>query len=207
MPDRITELNEKLWDSRAHTYDRNWGFNRWSQKKLLSLLDLSNEPYLLEIACGTGWALRYARSITHGHGQFYGLDIASRMIEQAKIKSAAFENIHFVRANAEKVPFNDSFFKYVICTNAFHHFANPVGVIRESSRVLKPGGHMYIADATGDGFFMRLVDKLERILQPGYVKAYSTKEYQAFFEEAGLAYLTRQTIVSVLKIHIARKVG
>ncbi len=59
MPDKITELNEELWDSRARTYDRTFGFNRWSQKKLVSLLDLTNDPCLLEIACGTGWALRY----------------------------------------------------------------------------------------------------------------------------------------------------
>jgi ubiquinone/menaquinone biosynthesis C-methylase UbiE len=205
MPDKITKLNEELWNSRARTYDRTFGFNRWSQKKLASLLDLTNDPCLLEIACGTSWALRYTASLTGGHGEFYGVDLASKMIEQAEMKSAAYKNIHFVRANAEELPFHDDFFNLVICTNAFHHFSNPSGVIKESSRALKPGGRIYIADTTGDSFIMRILDRLQRKLEPGHVKVYSTRGYHTFFQGAGLVYVACKTIMPALKIHVGEK--
>lgn len=205
MPDKITELNEEVWDSRARTYDRTFGFNRWSQKKLVSLLDLTNDPCLLEIACGTGWALRYVASLAGGCGEFYGVDLASKMIEQAEKKSAAYKNIHFVRANAEELPFHDDFFELVICTNAFHHFSKPGRVIKESSRVLKPRGRIYIVDATSDSFIMRVLDRLQRKLDPGHVKTYSTSEYQAFFQGAGLVYVARKTMMPALKVHVGEK--
>jgi hypothetical protein len=44
MPDRITELNEELWDSRAATYEGAFFFNRWVQKKVISLSALTHDP-------------------------------------------------------------------------------------------------------------------------------------------------------------------
>jgi ubiquinone/menaquinone biosynthesis C-methylase UbiE len=205
MPDKITELNEELWDSRADTYDRAFRFNRWVQKKVVSLLALTDNPCLLEIACGTGWALRYAAGLAGGRGEFYGVDLASKMIAQAEQKSAAYNNIHFVRANAEKLPFHGDLFTFVICTSAFHHFSNPAGVIKESARVLKSGGGIYIADATDDMFIIALIDRLQKRLEPAHVKTYSTREYQDLFQAAGLVRVTHKGMLPGLKIHSAEK--
>jgi ubiquinone/menaquinone biosynthesis C-methylase UbiE len=205
MADKVTELNEELWDSRARTYDRAFRFNRWVQKKVVSLMALTDDTRLLEIACGTGWGLRYAARLAGGRGEFYGVDLSSQMIQQARRRSAARQGIYFIKANAEKLPFQDDFFTFVICTNAFHHFSNPGGAIEESARVLKPGGRVYVADATDDMFVVTIIDRLQKKLQPAHVKTYSTREYEEFFRAAGLVYVAHKTVLPVLKIHVAEK--
>jgi ubiquinone/menaquinone biosynthesis C-methylase UbiE len=55
-----TKQNEELWDSRALSYDKKFGFTRWTQKKLVSILELDQNLVLLDLGCGTGWTVSYA---------------------------------------------------------------------------------------------------------------------------------------------------
>ncbi len=43
--DDFTRQNEKLWDSRAWSYDRTFGFTHWTQKKLVTKLELDGNPF------------------------------------------------------------------------------------------------------------------------------------------------------------------
>jgi ubiquinone/menaquinone biosynthesis C-methylase UbiE len=83
--DNITRQNEKIWDSRAGSYDKTLGILRWSQRKLVSLIDLKNGPVVLDLACGTGWGIRYMAVKADSRGQFYGIDISEKMIEQSEV--------------------------------------------------------------------------------------------------------------------------
>ena len=168
--DEKTKLNEELWDSRAGTYDRYFSFTRWTQKNLVSMLDLRKSPSLLDLACGTGWAVRYASSMANGQGKFYGVDNSSKMIKEAEASSENSRNVHFCKSNVEKLPFDDEFFDFVISSNAFHHFANPEKALREARRVLKPKGRIYILDVTADGFMTQMLDRLAKKLEPAHVK-------------------------------------
>ena len=202
---KIAKQNEELWDSRAETYDTRFSFTRWTQRKLVSLLQLGDNPYLLDLACGTGWALRYAANRTNGQGEFYGVDNSSKMIAQAQAKSQSCGSLHFYKARVEALPFDDDFFHVVMSSNAFHHFSNPEKALREANRVLKPKGKLYILDITANNAFMRLVDRFSRKVEPAHVKLYSTKEFQALFERAGLCYITSKRIIPAIEVHIAEK--
>jgi ubiquinone/menaquinone biosynthesis C-methylase UbiE len=204
--DEKAKLNEEMWDVRAETYDRCFSFSRWTQKKLVSLLRLGENPSLLDLACGTGWAVRYAASLTNGRGKFYGVDISSKMIEKAEASSASYMNVHFRKSNVEGLPFDDDFFDSIICSNAFHHFSNPEKALREAHRVLKPKGIIYILDTTADDFFTRMWTRLAPKLEPAHVKLYSTREYQTLFEKAGLHYVNSKTIAFSVKVHIAERI-
>ena len=202
---KIAKQNEELWDSRAETYDTRFSFTRWTQRKLVSLLLLGDNPYLLDLACGTGWALRYAANRTNGQGEFYGVDNSSKMIAQAQAKSQSCGSLHFYKARVEALPFDDDFFHVVMSSNAFHHFSNPEKALREANRLLKPRGKLYILDITANNAFMRLVDRFGRKVEPAHVKLYSTKEFQALFERAGLCYITSKRIIPAIEVHIAEK--
>jgi ubiquinone/menaquinone biosynthesis C-methylase UbiE len=204
--DDNAKLNEELWDSRAKTYDTRFGFTRWTQRKLVSMLKLEENPCILDIACGTGWAVRYAASLARGRGKFYGVDSSSKMIEQAEANYRNFLNVHFCKSKVEELPFDNNFFDVVISSNAFHHFSNPEKALKEAHRVLKTRGRVYILDTTANNFFMRTVDRLSRKLKPAHVKLYSTREFQALFEKAGLHYIMTKPILSAIKVQIAEKI-
>jgi len=174
---------------------------------LVSILDLGGNPYFLDLGCGTGWAVRYAANLANGKGEFYGIDISSKMIMKAQASSAGHKNIHFYKANAENLPFKNNFFDLIISTNAFHHFANHEKVVREAHRVLKPKGRIYILDVTADNFMMKILDRLSGKIEQGHVKIYSTREYQTLFESAGLHFLGYKSVMVSMKTLIGEKVS
>jgi ubiquinone/menaquinone biosynthesis C-methylase UbiE len=204
--DEKTKLNEEMWDSRAKTYDRNFSFTRWTQKKLVSLLEFGRNSHLLDLACGTGWAVRYAASLARGRGKFYGVDLSTKMVQRAEANSASYSNVYFSKSNVERLPFDNCFFDFIISTNAFHHFSSPEKALREAYRVLKPKGRIYILDTTADDFFIRMLDKLAPRFEPAHVKMYSISEYQTLFAKAGLHYLASKRILLFLKTHIAERI-
>jgi ubiquinone/menaquinone biosynthesis C-methylase UbiE len=203
--DEKTKLNEERWNQWAERYDRCFSLTRWTQKKLVSLLELGENPCLLDLACGTGWAVRYAAMLADGRGEFHGIDISSKMIEKAEARSVRCRNVHFRESNVEQLPFSNAFFDFIICSNAFHHFSNPENALREVCRVLKLGGTIYILDVTADDFVTKMLDRLAPELEPAHVKIYSTREYQTLLRRAGLHYVASKRVVFSVKVHIAEK--
>jgi ubiquinone/menaquinone biosynthesis C-methylase UbiE len=201
-----TELNQKKWDSKAESYDkRRYDYFRFMQRKTISFIPLRAGDYLLDMGCGTGWAVRYAAGIIKENGKAYGIDLSSRMIEKAKENSSNYQNVSFYQANAEKLPFENNFFDFIICTNSFHHYLNPSKALDEVYRVLKTGGKIFIADVTTDGFIVKMVDKLSSKREPEHVKYYSTQDYKEIFAKAKLKYVDGKFIAYPLKVHIGKK--
>jgi ubiquinone/menaquinone biosynthesis C-methylase UbiE len=209
---RHAELSEKKWDARAETFERKWlnrfNFFQFLQKRVITLLDLHEGQHFLDVGCGTGWAVRYAASVVQGKGEFYGIDISAKMIEKAGEICGSCENIHFYKADAETLPFENDFFDFIICTNSFHHYFIPSKVLAEVYRVLKPGGRFVVLDATADGPIVKIIDKWIRKKDRTHVRFYSTREYQALFAQAGLNHVSSKSIwlpLRSMKVHIGSK--
>jgi ubiquinone/menaquinone biosynthesis C-methylase UbiE len=200
------ELNKRMWDKRAERYDR-FGYFRFFQKRALSLVHPQKNGRLLDMGCRTGWAVRYAAGLVGEGGQACGIDISPKMVERAEAASRDYKNVRFYIADAENLPFEGDYFDYIICTQSFHHYLNPVKVIGEARRVLKVGGRMYVMDPTADLFIVKWFDIRARKKSPGHVKLYSTTEFRELFNKAGLKSLKSQTIIPIMRVHIGEKEG
>ena len=104
----------------------------------------------------------------------YGIDLSPRMIEKAREAARGIENARFLQANAEHLPFSNSFFDRIICTMSFHHYLHPAKVMSEIARVLKPAGKVCIVDPTADSFLIRWLDRIAKHVEPEHVKPYSS---------------------------------
>ena len=199
-------LNQQKWDSWAKSFDRKiYDFFRFMQKRTISLTALKEKDYFLDIGCGTGWAVRYASRIIKENGKAFGIDLSTKMIEIAKANSVNNQNVFFFQANAESLPFEDNFFEFIICTNSFHHYLDPLKVLDEVSRVLKKEGEIYILDVTTDGFLAKMLDKGFQKTEQEHVKYYSTQEFKDFYAKANLNYIASKLILPFVKVHIAKK--
>jgi len=73
----------------------------------------------------------------------FGIDISERAIREIRFRVRG----KFVVANAKKIPFNESFFDYVIALDVLEHFQiNELkGVLKEVLRVLKNNGWFVVS--------------------------------------------------------------
>lgn len=204
-----TKLNEAKWDRFSEKIEgKGWRYEflHQAQRETVALLDLKENVNVLDIGCGTGGATYQAAHRVNNAGQFYGIDLSSKMIEKAKENFRQNENFHFLKANAESIPLDSAFFDVVFSTNSFHHYLHPDKALAEIHRLLKSGGKVYIEDPTADYLVARMADRIMRWREPEHVKLYSTKEFRGLFTKAGLKYVRTATIGSWhQKVHIAEK--
>lgn len=95
---------------------------------------------LLDIGCWDGYVLE----CIHEAGLYkdlYGVDIVSEGIET--VRARGFQ-AQVVDLNREPLPFPDEHFDGVIMLAVLEHIFDPYGVIRETHRVLRPGGELVI---------------------------------------------------------------
>ena len=200
--------NEVKWDKWAESIDsESWKYEflRRSQRGVVSLLDLKPGMSLLDIGCGTGWALGYAAQMVNGDATFYGVDLSTKMIEKAKENFKEHPNFHFITSNSESIPLDDSLFNYIICTNSFHHYLHPDKAVNEMKRLLKPGGKTYILDPTADTRIVKFANRIIKLIERAHVNLYSTKEFEQMITNAGLNYAGSKTIERQERVHIGKK--
>jgi ubiquinone/menaquinone biosynthesis C-methylase UbiE len=97
---------------------------------------------VLELACGTGIVTRRLADRLRGHGSIVGTDLNEAMIAYGRGQMPpGSEHVEWQTADATKLPFPDQSFDAVVCQFGLMFFPDKAASIRESFRVLKPGGH------------------------------------------------------------------
>jgi len=208
-PTNHAARNVAMFDAWAPTFDnKRFDLFRRMQKRVLDMLELREDSVLLDIGCGTGWAVRAAAEMVGPGGSAYGVDLSPQMIQSATKAAHGIENAHFKTANAEKLPFEASSFDFIICTMSFHHYLDPGKAVAEMARVLKPGGKVCIVDPTADSVILRLADACVKRREPEHVGFYSSTDFRQFFEGSGLRSADSRRVMFfglAAKAHFAAK--
>jgi ubiquinone/menaquinone biosynthesis C-methylase UbiE len=108
----------------------------FARRAILDKLELQAGDHLLEVGCGGGLLLREALS---AGARATGLDHSAEMVELARERAPGAE---VVLAEAEALPFADGEFTAVAMSIVFFFFDEPLRVLRECRRVLRPGGRL-----------------------------------------------------------------
>ena len=102
---------------------------------------------VLEIGFGSGADIyRVTRLVPQGF--VAGIDRSEVMVQQASQRNAIAikaKRVELQCADASKIPYPSETFDKVFCINVAHFWTNPVEVLTELHRVLKPGGLIAIA--------------------------------------------------------------
>jgi len=108
------------------------------QHILQDLLEPIRYSFILDIACGTGAAMKYMDQ----SNEYIGLDISYSLLIQAvkRAQKHEFKKCDFILGNAEELIFEDNIFDYVVMDTALHMLPKYDKAISEVSRVLKAGG-------------------------------------------------------------------
>ena len=142
--------NYVRWVSSAHTGAHS---RRTAERNAAFFLPhLKPGMTLLDGGCGPGSiTLGLAAAISPGY--VTGVDISSGSLEIAR--KLAFErgvaNVTFEQHHLRALPYEDATFDAAFLHAVLQHVDEPVRILRELRRVLKPGGVIGLADADHDG--------------------------------------------------------
>jgi SAM-dependent methyltransferase len=97
---------------------------------------------VLDVACGEG----YGSALLAGTAQHVtGVDIAPAVIEHARARYAATDNLEFHRADGSRLPFADASFDVVTSFETLEHISAQEAFLDEIRRVLRPGGLLVLS--------------------------------------------------------------
>lgn len=168
-------------------------------ERLLQLLAPRPEHRALDVATATGHtALTLAPLVA----EVVGADLTPAMrpqFEQAA-QERGVHNARFQVADAEALPFPDGSFDLVTSRRAAHHFPNIRRAMAEMARVLRPGGRLGISDMTSplEPGGAEFNNALEIARDGSHVWAYTTEEWKALAEGAGLRVLHQEVEEEVM---------
>lgn len=151
---------------------------------LASLVDLvhpQGHERFLDVATGGG-------HLAHAFAPYVASTVAFDLVDDM-LAQARRERVAPVRGMAERLPFRDGSFDIVGCRLAAHHFADVGAFLRESRRVLKPGGRLLIADVTvpEDRDTAVEINRIETLRDPSHGRNLPVSEWRAKLEAAGFA--------------------
>ncbi len=111
---------------------------RYTESKRVSIMlrELDGQERVADIGCGEGYVLGKINS-----KELVGFDISETALKRA----SSVKRAKLVKGNAEELPFSDSYFDAVLCSETLEHTQHPRKVLEELSRVVKPGGKLVVS--------------------------------------------------------------
>lgn len=123
----------RRYDLTAQIYDMQYAEEQAAKiESALKSLKIEKNDIVLDDGCGTGLLFNY---IADKALMVVGLDISRKILAEAKRRSAKFDNVHLVLADADHKPFKDSVFSHVFAITILQNMPNPERTLTETLRV------------------------------------------------------------------------
>ncbi len=181
--DNYKEKSKKSFNRQAENYDSCY-YGKHAKtlySYVLQKLGQFSFNSILDVGCGTGNLLSLISS--KYEVQIGGIDLSPDMLNIARSKLNKDADLR--PGDSENLPFADSSFEMVICTDSFHHYPYPANVLLEIKRVLKPGGNFILADPWLPAPFRQFANIFMPFNKDGDVKIYGELEIRELLENSG----------------------
>ncbi len=152
----------------------------------------------LDVGSGPGNVTAALASAAGEEGLALGVDISEPMLARA-VSAEAADNIGFLRADAQQLPFRNETFDAIVSLAVLQLIPNPITTLAEIVRLLKHGGRVAIMVPTaGRG------GELLRRLPNGGVHFFTEDELGDSFEELGLVSVRTKTLGNIQWVRARR---
>ena len=133
-------------------------------ERLVDFVGIPTGAKVLDVATGTGAALRAAAQATGASGGVVGVDISYEMTLRAKEKAGqdGISNVHLCVMDAERIGFTGKTFEVVLCAMGVMFFPNLHSVLSQITNVLSKPGRLGISTFGGQDEVSRRVVELAR---------------------------------------------
>ena len=105
-------------------------------KYLYNRFDLKKNQKLIDIGCGRG---DFLKTFT-----FYGLDCTGVDSSDQSVQDLVEYGVKKCNLEEDALPYEDDYFDVVYHKSVIEHLADPSNLMKESLRILKPGGRLIV---------------------------------------------------------------
>src|SRR5499433_950236 len=154
---------------------------------LVALVDGRAEARVLDLGCGAGHvSFRVAPRVRN----VVAYDLSAEMLGVVARAAAdrGLANVATQQGVAERLPFPDASFDVVLSRYSAHHWRDFEAGLRETARILKPGGIAGFVDAVSPGapLLDTYLQGIELLRDLSHVRDYSRAEWESALVRAGL---------------------
>lgn len=150
-------------------------------RTLAALGNLETGRRLLDVGGGTGTLAQAAQGLGV---DVWVADTSEDMLLQAYEKGLPRDRL--VLADAASLPFPNEYFDIVTCTDALHHFREPVAGLTGMAQVLRPEGELAILEFDRRRMVTQALAAIERLFgEPG--SFFSPEELRQALASAGVS--------------------
>jgi ubiquinone/menaquinone biosynthesis C-methylase UbiE len=153
---------------------------------------------VLEIGVGNG---SHAQVLAQNCREYTGIDLTSYAVTSVSKRMEVFgiRNARILQMNAENLTFPDCSFDFVWSWGVIHHTAHTVDVVKEISRVLKPGGRTTIM-VYYRGFYYYYFGMIIWLFKGYFLKGKSLHHAIQDFTDGAIArYYTKKEFASLFE--------
>ena len=111
-------------------------------------LDASRKGTLLDIGAGSGWLVEHMNSL--------GWDAQGLDFDPVAVRNARARGLKFHQGSIFNQGFPEATFNAVTLCHSIEHFPDPVAVVRECLRIVRPGGQVVMATPNTDSLGHRI---------------------------------------------------
>ena len=140
-----TTLVNSVFSKVSKKYDlmndiMSFGVHRLWKEKFIEWMNPFTGSKLIDVASGTGDIAKLFSKKNNNSSEITCVEPNNGMFEEGKKNLKKFNNIKWIKANAEKLPFNDDTFDFYTISYGIRNVTDINQTLNEAFRVIKPGG-------------------------------------------------------------------
>lgn len=148
MTDELEEVLLEVIVLRLEARGNHWFFRK-ALREYLDAMDIDSSDTVLDMGCGTGVAARTVARRARFSGRVTGIDLSPYLVEAAKRlaeEEGLDARVEFRSGDTRDLDLPDGSFDAVVAHTLVSHVREPISVLEEAGRVVKPGGLISVFD-------------------------------------------------------------
>ena len=200
-----TKLVQGVFTDVAEHYDlmndlMSFGSHRIWKSELINLMNIQKSDKIIDVGSGTGDLVRLILN-KNFKNNIYSVDLNNEMLSYGKIR---FKNkkVNFIKANAEKLPFEDNSFDKYIISFCLRNVTDIKKALTEAYRILKPGGTFYCLEFSNPE--SKIVDNIYKYYKKNIIpwigeKISNKRHAYSYLEESIDQFPNQKILLSAIK--------
>ncbi len=157
-----------------------------------SLMRWKPRGKFLDVGCATGFFINGIRK--HSDWDVYGTDFGASAVRFARDQLG----LNVVQGDLVEAAFQEAFFDYIHVNNVLEHVPNPISLLRECRKIIKPDGIFFLSVPNGFNDSLDLINFWKEENKParsknGHIFFFPARTLLMLFDQIGFEVKTKKT--------------